>query len=54
VIPGANGVRSIKSPGVKMLAELPATIDDLMRQLESPGGEPDIEDQAEALAAIHA
>jgi putative GTP pyrophosphokinase len=38
----------------EMLAELPATIDDLMKQLESPGGEPDIEGWAERLGATHA
>jgi len=37
-----------------MLAGLPATIDDLMKELESPGDETDIEGWAEALTATHA
>jgi hypothetical protein len=37
----------------EMPAELPATIDDLIRQLEGPGSEPDIGGWAEALTATH-
>ena len=38
----------------EMLAELPATVDELVEQLESSGGETDIEGWANALEATHA
>jgi len=38
----------------EMLAILPATIDELLKQLESPQGEPDIEGWGEALEATNA